>query len=895
MAKLYLHMQNYLFLFFILVLSSVHVSSQNIYDARQSVMVEASVVLNPPVIVLKWVKDSSNGGYKIWRKKKHEQIWGDSIVVLDHSATTWTDYNVETGVSYEYKIIKSLPDYPYGNGTPNYGSGFVNAGINIPPVHFRGSCLVVIDSTFKLTLASEIQRLLLDLEGDGWQSFSIYVDRNEKVTNIKASISSWAASRKDSNLVVFLLGRIPVVYSGEIAPDGHHSDHKGAWPCDGYYGCLDGEWTDNKVNNTSSPGTRNDNIPGDGKFDNNVFPGKVRIQIGRVDFANMNKFQESEEELLRRYLHKDHQWRIGNMPMQERALIDNNFGDVEGLGETGWKNFSAMFGSEKVRDVPYRSVLLSTSYMWSYGCGGGGPESASDISSTTNFTTDSLGTAFTMLFGSYFGDWDYPNNFLRAAIASRSCLASAWGNRPVWFLHHMALGENIGYSAKVTMNNKGLYFPPYYGIYVHTALMGDPTLRMHVLPPVNNLEVKQKMSHVQINWSNQSNATGYFVYKKQSTDSVFQLLNEIPTTSMIYIDSCAGDGLQTYMVRSTELKTSGSGSYYNLSSGISKSLIVDLTEYSAVAAFEPNLYFDKVSISNSSQNATSYFWNFGDGFSSSDKEPVYIYAESGTYNLCLTASNECSSSTTCQKISIISSLPDVEPQITDVACFGDSTGSILLMVNGGAGGESYSWTGFSNVTPLLQNIPAGEYFCTLVSTTGKIQTYGPYMVSQSSDLILNGQIMMATKDQANGSIILQLHGGCPPYSFHWNNGDTSMNIINLTPGLFCVTVEDCFGCSVTYCGQVEISDGVQNINGLVSYRIYPNPVRNDIHLEMIFNENKSVKLDIYDFQGKNLFTISEAGQIIRHTWNTEYISSGYYQIRVEAGGEFIIVPFNKIK
>lgn len=74
------------------------------------------------------------------------------------------------------------------------------------------------------------------------------MDRNDKVTNVKSKIKTWADTRQDSNLVVFLLGRVPVPYSGDIAPDGHQNDHRGAWPCDGYYACLEGIWTDNTVN-----------------------------------------------------------------------------------------------------------------------------------------------------------------------------------------------------------------------------------------------------------------------------------------------------------------------------------------------------------------------------------------------------------------------------------------------------------------------------------------------------------------------------------------------------------------------------------------------------------------------------------------------------------------------
>jgi hypothetical protein len=569
-------LQCFLFLF-----GSFFLNAQQLFDARQSVIMQAEVNENQSYIKLTWVFDPENGGYTIWRKTDDQNFWGDSLIYLNPASTTWTDTSVIQGVRYEYQILKSLPAFPYGNGTPNYGSGYISSGIKIPPNHHRGACLVVIDKRFELTLALETERLLHDLTCDGWQADTLFVHVNEPVVEVKKAIMEWRQKTPSFNHAIFLLGRVPVPYSGDIAPDGHHADHRGAWPCDGYYGTLDGVWTDQTIQNTTAPGSRNDNIPGDGKFDNNVYPSEILFQTGRVDFSNMTKFSETEEQLLRRYLNKNHAWRQGRTPVSERGLVDNNFGDIEGLGQTGWRNFAAMFGIQKVKDLPYRQTLTNQSYMWSYGCGGGGPESASDISSTTFFTTDSLQTNFTLLFGSYFGDWDYPNNFLRGAIASRTCLAAAWGNRPVWFLHHMAMGEPIGYAAKITMNNRGLYTPRFYGGYVSTALMGDPTIRMHVLQPVAQLTAQQQGASVRLDWTPPTDAEGYYIYRKSVSDSMFVLLNEEAITDTFFLDPCLTHESIQYMVRCTALKTSGSGSYYNLSQGVIISVSFDTTVFYA--------------------------------------------------------------------------------------------------------------------------------------------------------------------------------------------------------------------------------------------------------------------------------------------------------------------------
>ena len=91
------------------------------------------------------------------------------------------------------------------------------------------------------------------------------------------------------------------------------------------------------------------------------------------------------------------------------------------------------------------STLATQSYLWGYGCGGGSFTGAGGVGSTADFAATDTQVVFTMLFGSYFGDWDTTDNFLRAPLATSTYgLSDAWAGRPAWYFHPMGLGETLG-------------------------------------------------------------------------------------------------------------------------------------------------------------------------------------------------------------------------------------------------------------------------------------------------------------------------------------------------------------------------------------------------------------------------------------------------------------------
>ena len=186
------------------------------------------------------------------------------------------------------------------------------------------------------------------------------------------------------------------------------------------------------------------------------------------------------------------------------------------------------------------------------------------------------------------------DDLMRAELATpQNGLTCCWAGRPNWFFHHMCIGEEIGESARTTQNNiNGLYLPTdtysyldnnsntqniTYDGSLYVNLMGDPTLRLLMEPPPQELVAQQIADHaVQLTWvapaEDPTALQGYTVYRVTmpygpatridgGTGNTF-------VTNTEFTDSNPVPGPNFYMVRAVTRETSTSSSYYNASEGV---------------------------------------------------------------------------------------------------------------------------------------------------------------------------------------------------------------------------------------------------------------------------------------------------------------------------------------
>ena len=161
-------------------------------------------------------------------------------------------------------------------------------------------------------------------------------------------------------------------------------------------------------------------------------------------------------------------------------------------------------------------------------------------------------------------------------------------------------------------------------------------------------------------------------------------------------------------------------------------------------------------------------------------------------------------------------------------CFGGGNGSISIDVNGGSGGNNYSWVGPGGFTSTSKNInnltTAGNYTVTVTDNNGCTKQFTATLLV-AAQIVVNAQLTNITcKGAGNGAISIVVSGGSGSgFTFSWSGpggfNAASQNISNLAAGKYDLTVTDATGCTtqksytLTEPPAVKISTSVTNATG----------------------------------------------------------------------------------
>ena len=203
-------------------------------------------------------------------------------------------------------------------------------------------------------------------------------------------------------------------------------------------------------------------------------------------------------------------------------------------------------------------------------------------------------------------------------------------------------------------------------------------------------------------------------------------------------------------------------------------------------------------------NGYSYSWEDATGLNLNNNNDSLLGVSSSTYRVFVTDDNLCTDSLDVVVPEIGG--PIVTDSITDIKCFGDTTGAIYISANGIAP-FSYSWNGPVGFTspgnsPNALNLDTGLYIVTVTDGNLCNTIVDSLRISEPvSPLSIDTVVKDLTCfSDLSGAVDISVNNGTAPYNYSWSgvNGfsSSSQNISNLSAGVYVLNVIDSNNCKI---------------------------------------------------------------------------------------------------
>ena len=326
-----------------------------------------------------------------------------------------------------------------------------------------------------------------------------------------------------------------------------------------------------------------------------------------------------------------------------------------------------------------------------------------------------------------------------------------------------------------------------------------------------------------------------------------------------------------------------------------------------------SLPFATVSFTNTSTNAIGYFWDFGDGNTSSIVSPSNSYSFSGTYTISLVAINGyCNNDTTYFTLDVLEA-PD--PPVSNFTLENSTIcqGENILLSNTSTNASSYFWTTSggtisddTTANPTISFANPGSYIIGLEATgvggtdfssqtiSITIVAAPVGIISPSSDTVyLPNGIVSFTNSSNNSS------------TYQWDFGDgnisTDFNPWNeyTSLGEYIVTLiassSNCPNDTASITIVVAGYTSIESNNLFQSVQIYPNPSSGTIFLDIFAKKNETILFKLYSLSGKLIAgfepqKLTTGNNTIQIDLNSKRIATGYYLLKIEGQNNNATLP-----
>jgi PKD repeat protein len=304
------------------------------------------------------------------------------------------------------------------------------------------------------------------------------------------------------------------------------------------------------------------------------------------------------------------------------------------------------------------------------------------------------------------------------------------------------------------------------------------------------------------------------------------------------------------------------------------------------ASAEPVIGFSDASTSS----PDTWFWDFGDGTTSTAVNPVHEYLMNGSYNVCLTVENEIGYDTYCELIYIDSYLAPV----AEFGFYGDPVVTFTDLSTNEP--TAWEWIFDDGSTSTLQNpvhtfAENGAYeVCLTASNTAgaSSQCYivdiNTYVVTPVADFTFTiSDLFVSFSDISANS----------PTAWDWDYGDGIHSNVQSPSHLYdiagtyevCLTASNTAGSNTT-CKTLQVVTAIENLS-VLGISISPNPA--DAYFSLHFPDAVEQKTIIMtDAAGRELLSLNTFDASLQIP--TVDLPGGVYFVKIQTAGRTGISP-----
>lgn len=227
-----------------------------------------------------------------------------------------------------------------------------------------------------------------------------------------------------------------------------------------------------------------------------------------------------------------------------------------------------------------------------------------------------------------------------------------------------------------------------------------------------------------------------------------------------------------------------------------------------------------------------------------------------------------------------------------VLCNGVTGGSATVTAYGGSSSAPYNYYWSNGATTYtINNLDTGTYWVTVTSgvdtATGTVTIIGenPIVLTATGDTVSPG---------VTGTVVTTISGGTPPFTYRWNNGDSTGDITGLNAGNYNVRVTDSLGCRARANATVDTiiipPSGIADLNGVKpQISLYPNPVNSLLNVVIESPVTVNGKLEVLDITGKVVYSLPANVSTARYSQviDVKAFSAAVYILQFTTGSEAV--------